>query len=173
VIHLARQGYRVTGFDFLPEMVRAAEKNVAAAGVSAEFFAADMAELDRRGRTFDGIYVTPLVYSFVPGRARRVRSLDRLGRHLARGGSAVFSAHLLTSPSQYMQAALAWARHARRGRGCEFGDWFTWFLRPDGTIGKSYSHLFTVASVLAEARQAGFRACRKDGAYFVVADFGG
>lgn len=173
VIHLARQGYRVTGFDFLPEMVRAAEKNVAAAGVDAEFFAADMAELDRRGPTFDGIYVTPLVYSFVPGRARRVRSLDRLGRHLARAGSVVFSAHLLGSPSQLMQAALAWARHALRGRGCEFGDWFTWFLRPDGTIGKSYSHLFTVAGVLAEARQAGFRACRKDGAYFVVADFGG
>src|SRR3989338_580121 len=89
VIHLARQGYRVTGFDFLPEMVRAAEKNVAAAGVDAEFFAADMAELDWGGRAFDGIFVTPLVYSFVPGRARRVRCLDRLGRHLARGGSGV------------------------------------------------------------------------------------
>ncbi|MBI1950343.1 MAG: class I SAM-dependent methyltransferase [Acidobacteria bacterium] len=173
VIHLARQGYRVTAFDVLPEMVRAAGRNAEAAGVAAEFLQADMAELDLRGRTFDGIYVTPLVYSFVPGKARRVRSLYRLGRHLARGGSAVFSAHLLTSASHFLQAALAWMRHAPRRRGHEFGDWFTWFLRSDGTIDKSYSHWFTVASVLAEARQAGFRACRKDGAYFVAADFAG
>lgn len=171
VIHLARQGYRVTGFDFLPEMVRAAERNASAAEVTAEFFQADMAGLDLGGRTFGGIYVTPLVYSFVPGRARRVMSLSRLGRHLVRGGSVVFSAHLMTSPSAFMQAALAWVRHARRGRGCEFGDWFTWFLRPDGTIGKSYSHLFTASRVLAEARKAGFRTCRKEGAYFVAEGF--
>ncbi len=173
VIHLARQGYRVTGFDVIPEMVRAAGRNAKTAGVGAEFFQADMADLDLGGRTFDGIYVTPLVYSFVPGRARRVRSLNLLGRHLARGGSVVFSAHLLRSPSQFLQAALAWMRHRLRGRGREFGDWFTWFLRPDGTIGRSYSHLFTASRVLAEARQAGFRACSRHGAYFVAADFGG
>jgi SAM-dependent methyltransferase len=171
VIHLARLGYRVSGFDFLPEMVRAANRNVRDAGVIAELFEADMAELDRNGMTFGGIYVTPLVYSFVRGRARRVLSLKHLGRHLAAGGAVVFSVHLRTSPSQLLQATMAWIRHASRGRGYEFGDWFTWFLRPDGTIGKSYSHLFSQARVRAEVLEAGFRSFRKEGAWFVASDF--
>ena len=171
VIHLARLGYRVSGFDFLPAMVRASIRNVHDSGVSAELFEADMAELDQNGVTFGGIYVTPLVYSFVRGRARRVLSLERLGRHLDQGGSVVFSAHLIASPSQLLQATLAWIRHSRRGRGFEFGDWFTWFLRPDGTIGKSFSHMFSHARVRAEVREAGFRSCRKEGAWFVASDF--
>lgn len=171
VIHLARLGYRVSGFDFLPEMVRASVRNVRDSGVSADLFEADMAELDRKGATFGGIYVTPLVYSFVRGRARRVLSLERLGRHLDEGGSVVFSAHLMASPSQLLQATMAWIRHAGRRRSYEFGDWFTWFLRPDGTIGKSYSHMFSQARVHAEVREAGFRSCRKEGAWFVASDF--
>ena len=62
-------------------------------------------------------------------------------------------------------------RHGPGSAGFEFGDWFTWFLRPDGTIGKSFTHLFTARQVFAEARQAGFAVCRKDGAYFVATDF--
>ena len=171
LIHLARMGYRVSGFDVLPEMVRAAEANARDAGAGIEIFQADMADLDRGGKRFDGIYVTPLVYSFVPERARRVQSLNRLGRHLAPGGSVVYSVHLMTAIPQFLQAALAWGRHALRGRGVEFGDWFTWFLRPEGSIGKSYSHLFTPGRVVSEAREAGFASCAKDGAYFVARDF--
>jgi len=40
VIHLARLGYRVSGFDFLPDMVRAANRNVRESGVSADLFEA-------------------------------------------------------------------------------------------------------------------------------------
>ena len=171
LIHLARLGYRVSGFDVLSEMVRAAEANCRDAGAEIEIFQADMAELDRGGRRFDGIYVTPLVYSFVPERARRVQSLNRLGRHLAPGGSIVYSVHLTTAFPQFLQAGLAWGRHALRGQGVEFGDWFTWFLRPDGSIGKSYSHLFTSKGVVSEAREAGFQSCRREGAYFVAGNF--
>ena len=171
VIHLARLGYRVSGFDFLPEMVRASERNVREAGVQADLFEADMAEFDRNGETYDGIYVTPLVYSFVRGRARRVSSLQSLGRHLDGRGSVVFSAHLLVSADQLLQAGIAWVRHAGRGRGFEFGDWVTWFLRPDGRIGKSFSHLFREAGIRREAREGGFRSCRKEGAWFVASGF--
>src|SRR5262245_51401309 len=127
-IQLARAGYRVTALDVLDEMVRRARRNAAAAGVDLEFVRCDMADLDLPGRTFDGIYVTPLVYSFVPGRERRVRSLRRLGRHLRPGAAVVFSAHLLRTSSQILQAAIAWARRRPGHPGFEFGDWFTWFL---------------------------------------------
>ncbi|HKB07113.1 MAG TPA: class I SAM-dependent methyltransferase [Candidatus Polarisedimenticolia bacterium] len=170
-IQLARGGYRVTGFDVLENMVSAARRNASAAGVEVEFVQTDMADLDLPGRTFDGIYVTPLVYSFVPGRARRLRSLRRLGMHLAPGAPLVFSAHLMSSPWHYLQTVLTWLRHGPWRGGHEFGDWFTWFLLPDGTIGTSFSHMFTLSAVVGEARAAGFRDCRLDGAYFVASAF--
>ena len=170
-IHLARDGYRVTGFDFLQDMVRAAERNARAAACSVEFMVADMGELDLPGRSFEGIYVTPLVYSFVPTRARRVECLRRLGRHLRPDASVVFSAYLLRTPEQLLRILLTWARHGARDPGYELGDWFTWFLRPDGSLGKSFCHLFRATRVIAEAREAGFRTCRQAGAFFVARDF--
>src|SRR5262249_15321534 len=50
-IDLAKAGFRVTGFDVLKEMVRAARGNAAAAGVGVEFLTAEMADLDLPGRT--------------------------------------------------------------------------------------------------------------------------
>lgn len=171
-IHLARAGYRVQGFDVLDEMQQAARRNAAGAGVDVDFFRCDMSELDLPGRTFDGIYVTPLVYSFIRTRSRRVLSLRRLGRHLAPGASVVYSAHLLKSFPQAVSALLAWARHAARRPRFEFGDWYTWFLLPDGTIDRSFTHLFTTSRILREARAAGFRQCRREGAYFIAGAFG-
>src|SRR5439155_18037337 len=108
---------------------------------------------------------------FVPGRARRVQCLHRLGAHLVEGGTIIFSAHLISNLARLLQAGLAWARHAVLGRRREFGDWFTWFLRPDGSLGKSFTHMFAASSVLSEAREAGFRDCRKVGGYFVARGF--
>jgi len=120
---------------------------------------------------FDGVYVTPLVDSFVPGRERSVRSLRRLGRRLTPGASVVYSAHLIESFAPLLQAVLTWARRRPWRSGFEFGDWFTWFLRCDGTIGTSFTHLFTASQVVAEARVAGFPSCRRQGAYFVATHF--
>jgi SAM-dependent methyltransferase len=170
-LHLARDGYRVTAFDYLPEMVRAARENARVAGVDVEFLCADMAELDLGGRRFDAVYITPLVYSFVPGRSRRVRSLSVLGRHLVTGGAIVFSAYLFPDWAKTLQVSLAWVRHAVRRRAREFGDWFTWYLVPDGSLGKSFSHLFAATSVMREVREAGFRDCRPSGAFFVATGF--
>lgn len=170
-IQLARAGYRVAGLDVLDEMVRRARRNAAAAGVDVEFIRSDMADLDLPGKAFDAIYVTPLVYSFVPGRERRVRSLRHLGRHLTPGAAIVFSAHLFRRPSQILQTAIAWARRRAGDPEFEFGDWFTWFLLPDGTIGRSFTHLFPASRVLSEVREAGFRTCRRRGAFFIAAGF--
>jgi len=171
VIRFVNQGYRVTGVDYLEDMIRAAERNAKAAGVDAKFVRGDMGDLDLPGRKFDCAYVTPLVYSFVPGRARRVQTLQRLGTHLVEGGTVIFSAYLIPSLTRLLQVCLAWARQTVLGRSRGFGDWFTWFLRPDGTLGKSFTHMFAASSVLSEAREAGFSDCRKVGGYFVARRF--
>ena len=78
---------------------------------------------------------------------------------------------LVPSGTLLLHAALAWARHRPGRTEFEFGDWFTWFLRPDGTIGQSFTHMFSASAVVAEARRAGFRTCRRQGAYFVAGEF--
>ncbi len=169
----ARAGYRVSGFDFVPAMLQAGRRNAQEAGLEIEFFDADMTVLDLGLRCFDGVYVTPLVYSFVSGRQRRIESLRRLGLHLAPGGTLIFSAFLLNRPAQWLEAVLVWARRrVVRDSGGEFGDWFTWFLTPRGTIGKSYLHVSTATRVLREIRAAGFRHAAREGrAHFVASDF--
>jgi SAM-dependent methyltransferase len=172
LIHLARVGYKVAGFDFAPAMVEAARRNVSLEGVEGEVLEADMTSLDLPGRSFDLAYVTPLVYSFIAGRATRVEALGRLGRHLRPGGAAIFSASLIGSPIEWLELCLAWLRRRRRGQRTELGDWFTWFMTPTGSIGRSFLRRFRPVEVIGEARDAGFRRVRRAGrAHFIVDAF--
>ncbi|HLG44521.1 MAG TPA: class I SAM-dependent methyltransferase [Nitrospirales bacterium] len=172
-LHLAREGYGVTGFDLVPVMVDASRRNATKMGIDAEFIVGDMFTLDLKGRVFDGAYITPLVYSFVSGRSRRVECLRRLGKHLKPGGEVVYSPHLMRHPRNVLRAALLWC--LRRARGCssnEFGDWYTWFLTPKGDLGKAFSRRFLVRQVVREARDAGFgHISREAMAHFVAGDF--
>jgi SAM-dependent methyltransferase len=170
---LARAGYRVCGFDFVPAMVQAGRRHARQSGFDIEFLEADMTTLDLKDRRFDGIYVTPLVYAFISGGTRRVESLRRLGRHLAPGGVIVLSAFLFKRPVQWIEASLVWARGRIRGiAGREFGDWYTWYLTPRGTIGKSFLHVSTASQVIREIHAAGFRRTAREGkAHFVAGEF--
>jgi SAM-dependent methyltransferase len=154
-------------------MVEASIRNARSAGLNAEFLNADMADLDLHDRTFDGAYITPLVYSFVPGRSRRIECLRRLGRHLTPGGAVIFSAHLVHRLSHLLRLlAVTMRRRLRRQRDSEFGDWFTWFLTPDGRIERAFSHRFFKWQVHAEARAAGFQSCEFVGQdHFVARGF--
>jgi SAM-dependent methyltransferase len=174
-LHFARQGYRVTGFDFVPAMLEAGARHARLAGVEVRFIEAEMSTLDLGGLRFDAVFVTPLVYSFIPGSRRRIESLRRLGRHLAPRGRVIFTAHLPRDPVRHLEVALLWMRRRWRRRGGpvpEYGDWYTWFLTGQGMIGTSFLHISRGSRVLAEARRAGFGLVRQEGrAYFVAGEF--
>jgi SAM-dependent methyltransferase len=176
-LHFARLGYRVTGFDFVPAMLEAAALHARTAGLEVRFIEAEISTLDLDALRFDAVFVTPLVYSFIPGRKRRIESLRRLGRHLKPGGRVIFTAHVPGNPLRHLETALLWMRRRwrrRGGSGDELGDWYTWFLTRQGTIGTSFLHVSRGSQVLAEARRAGFRAIRREGrAYFVASEFAG
>lgn len=157
-IHLARAGYTVTAFDFAPAMVAEARDQAAAAGVRIECLQADMTTLDLPGRVFDGAYLTPLLYSFVPGRERRIETLRRIGRHLAPGARVIFTAHMLRGALELARALLVWIRREISGcRSHELGDWFTWFITPSVGIGTAFSRRFLSCQVRREVREAGYR----------------
>ena len=170
IVHLARLGWRVSGFDVLPEMIDAARGVTAEAGVQAELFTADARTIDLPGRRFAAIYLTPLLYSFIAGRATRVDMLRRLRRHLAPDGGLLFSVQYRRSATERLQTSLAWIRHRILGtRGFERGDWSTWYLSSTGVIGESYLHRFTPREVVAETRAAGFADARRLGSHLLVA----
>jgi len=157
-IHLAGLGFRVTGFDALPEMVSASEEEARAAGYPVEFIQARIAGLDLAERRFDAVYLTPLLLSFIAGRQRRIATLRRMARHLRPGGCLLFSVRPFRNALERIETALAVALRRRRGsRSVEPGDWYTWFLTPQGTIGCSYLHRFASGEVEAELEAAGLR----------------
>jgi SAM-dependent methyltransferase len=168
-IHLARLGYGVAGFDALPEMVRVSREAAAASGVCAEFVDATLSTLDLEGRRFDAIYLTPMLYSFVAGRARRIAALERLGRHLREGGRLLFTADASRARGEQMRTALAVIRRRLRGSSVvEAGDWYTWFLTPRGDVGYSYLHHFSPGALEAEVEAAGLRVELRHGTLLVA-----
>ncbi|MCZ6697261.1 MAG: methyltransferase domain-containing protein [Acidobacteria bacterium] len=171
-LQLAREGYRITALDVLPRMIEAARRNGVAAGLEIEWLCADLRHLDLEARRFDAVFITPLVYSFIPGRAARIDALRGLGRYLAPDGRVVFSAALIDRPERILQTGISTiVRRIRRSPG-EFGDWYTRFMSARGSIRFSYTHLFLRFQVESEARSAGFRIVRSHGrGHFLASGF--
>jgi SAM-dependent methyltransferase len=169
VLHLARRGFRVTGFDFSAGMVQACREMIAREGIAADILQADLSHLDLGERSFEAVYFTPLVYSFLSGWSRRVRALHRLGRYLAPGGVVVLSFQRVTSIDRSIELGVHWLISRVRGRETEPGDWYTTFLMPAGTIGRSFIHLFRWKAVVGEVRLAGFREVKPIGPAHLVA----
>jgi hypothetical protein len=132
----------------------------------------NLRDLEARGGRFHAAYLTPLLYSFVAGRERRITLLRRLAARLEPGGCLLFSAQLHRGAWSWVQTRLA-ARSRRPAawRG-EPGDWYTWYLTPRGTIGYSFLRRFTAGEVLAEVRSAGFASVGRQGTHFLATNRG-
>jgi SAM-dependent methyltransferase len=168
-VHLARLGYKVTAFDALPEMIEAARQAAGAAGVTMSLLTRDLLAPGLGEERFGVIYMTPLLYSFVPGRARRVATLRRLAAHLAPGGCVLLSVQLYRGPWSWIQPRLAHAVRLLRRDAGEAGDWYTSYLTPAGTIGTSFLRRFAAGEVIGEARAAGYADVVRLGSHFVAA----
>jgi SAM-dependent methyltransferase len=168
-IHLARLGYRVTGFDVLPSMVEAARRAAGEAKIQVDLVTASLGDFDPRGTRFAAIYFTPVLYSFLAGRDRRIAVLRRLTGFLEPDGAVLLSAAHSRDAVRRVQVALAWARRRLRGDGSvERGDWYTLYLAPDGSVGTSFLHLFRPGQVEAEIRAAGYGGVRRLGAHYLA-----
>ncbi len=85
-IPLARMGYRVTGVDYVQEMVDRARDNAARSGVSIKGLVQEISRLDVPAGTYDVVWLSRSMYSCVPTRARRVGMVRRIARALKAGG---------------------------------------------------------------------------------------
>jgi len=172
LMHPARLDCRVTGVDALPEMIEAARHVASAAGVTARLEVIDLRCIDALGGRYHAVYLTPLLYPFVAGRERRVTLLGRLAARLEPGGRLLFSASIHRGIWSRLQTRLAVRRHSQTTWPGEEGDWYTWYLTPHGTIGRSFLRRFSAGEVIAEARKAGFGSVTRRGSHFLVTNPG-
>ncbi len=103
-IGFARAGLEVVGIDIAPAMVARARDVARAAGLMIEFEVGEPMTWPATDASFDAIYFSPGIYSHIPGRTRRVRTLARLRSLLAPGGLIVVEP-VLTEPRPFLSRA--------------------------------------------------------------------
>ncbi|RRS01792.1 methyltransferase domain-containing protein [Glycomyces terrestris] len=100
LVPLLQQGLRVTGFDTSEHMLRICRANLAAAGLEARVFTADMTEYAKPG-AYEAILVPTGSIILLPDRAATVRALRRMHESLRPGGRLFVDVpppRLLTGP---------------------------------------------------------------------------
>jgi len=112
-IPLAKLGFAVTGIDFIPQMVKRAEKNTKKNGVEIVGLVQEISKLDLPEKTFDVAWLSAAMYSCVPTRRRRINMLKGIFKALKPGGYFVFG-YLwnpkvdVSSKSVFLKKLIAW-----------------------------------------------------------------
>jgi len=153
---LERLGYVVSGVDFSPRMVEAAQAEALRRGSTATFVTADLRAHDEPAGSLSAVVFTYDVYSFVPGRGDREALLARVRRWLGEGGVVFLSARRVHRPWERVVLTLQWMARVARIRPGAWGDSHTRWLDASGTLRRSFVHVFTDRRLDCETRAAGF-----------------
>jgi SAM-dependent methyltransferase len=152
VVALSRRGVAVDAFDCSPTLVAAAQRVLAAQGLSASIRLAPPDGVPDGLGTYDGVILGWGAYSHVVGRPARVELLRALAARLRPGGPLLFS--FQTRPGapaaqrsfQWIRATARAVRAIRRSDApLELGD----------TLPAYFAHKFTQPEIEAEAAAAG------------------
>jgi SAM-dependent methyltransferase len=154
LIPLLEQGCRAEGLEPVAQCADVARARLAARGLSAPVYTADIATATLTGR-YDVVIFSWLCYGYIPTRARRVATLARVREYLAPGGRVLIS----YLPAQPPPRRLPW-RLARLASWLSRADWRPEygdvFIARHDTGCIHYEHQFQPAEIEAEARAAGY-----------------
>lgn len=85
-IPFAKLGFKITGLDFIPEMVKKAGENMEKAGFKMEGLVQDLLDLKLDKEHFDVVWLSSLMYSSIPTRRKRIVMSGRIFDSLKPGG---------------------------------------------------------------------------------------
>lgn len=152
---LAERGYRVSGIDFSAAMVELARGEAARRMAPVSFTTGDVRALRPEPGSLDAVLFTYDVYSFLPRADERVAVLRALGGALALGGVVFLSARRAGSPWERLVLTRQWlARRDERPRP-SWGASHTRWIAADGSLRRSFVHVFTRHRLRDEAVAAG------------------
>jgi ubiquinone/menaquinone biosynthesis C-methylase UbiE len=128
-IGFARAGLEVVGIDVAPAMIALARERARAERLAIELAVGEALTWPAPVAPFDAIYFSPGIYSHIPGRARRVRTLVRLRQLLTPDGFIVVGL-ILSPPLPLLSRTrlVDWLRRVGRAAGvrrlAEPGDYY-------------------------------------------------
>lgn len=85
-IFLGKNGFQITGIDFIPEMLESAHQNAARYGIKIDGLVQEISKLEVPPDTFDLVWLSAAMYSSIPTRHRRIEMLKRIGSALKPNG---------------------------------------------------------------------------------------
>ncbi|HLS27890.1 MAG TPA: class I SAM-dependent methyltransferase [Opitutales bacterium] len=145
---------RLTGADFVPEMVARARGLAEVTGKSIEFTDGDATALDFADGSFDGIIFGFNGLMQIPGRERRQRAFSEILRVLRPGGSFVFTTHDRANRRfrVFWEAEVRrWMKGEQDPRLVELGDSYY-----ESSIGATFMHIPTRQEVLEDLAATGW-----------------
>jgi SAM-dependent methyltransferase len=158
LLGLRELGYDVTGLESVPELVELSRQRLARRGVTATVLAGPVQTVELGGR-YDAILFSSGVYSYLPGMAARVATLERLEDHLSSDGRLLVSylTFVGQSPLSRWLTGVS-ARLAHADWKPEPGDIFS----RDRVASRAvrYEHGFLPDEVASECTAAGLRVVR-------------
>jgi len=92
-LFFARQGYKVTGVDYIPELVKIADQHARRQGVALEGITADINNLALQPLHYDVVWFTRPLYSTFPTRKRRIKLLQHLAEAMQPSGCIACQFH--------------------------------------------------------------------------------
>lgn len=153
VLALQQLGYRVDGFEPLPDLVAVANELLRAEGYEPSVYPVPHDEAPNTGKTYDGIIIGWVAYMHIPGRRRRIAYLQQLRVQTRAQCPILLSFYDRGDPQApnlgRYKLAVSVANMIRRGLRrelAELGDW----LHPQ------YIHYFTQDEITSELAEGGF-----------------
>jgi SAM-dependent methyltransferase len=156
-IPLAKMGFEVIGIDFVFEMAAKAKAYASAQGVKIEAIVQEITHLTFVKNSFDLVWFTNEIYSFIPSRTKRLDTLTIIGDSLRPDGYFLCSFHLDTvhKPNPLAEFVRKLVAVITLGNRCyETGDSFTMH---------EFLHTFlSVDEITAEFIKGGFEVLSLD-----------
>jgi SAM-dependent methyltransferase len=164
---LAQAGWKVLGVDFAPAMVASAASEAARRGLEVDFRARDVRDLELEPGSLDAVLFTYDVYSFIPEASQRLRTLSRLRSWLRPDGVVFLSARRAGSVYERAILSVQWLARRPLDPG-EWGRSHSRWVAGDGSLRRSFVHVFTERRLAAEILASGFVAGESGGGHVLL-----